>query len=463
MVMDGMAVLKEFVSFCQQNQLLPSGSSVVAACSGGPDSLALVDILWRLRETWQLRICVAHFEHGIRGEDSRQDAAFVAAFCREHGLEFVQEAAAVPDWAASHGQSLETAARNLRYAFLHRQRERLGPGAVIAIAHHGDDQAETVLQHLLRGSGLDGLSGMRPQAGRIIRPLLFTTKAVLEEYCRQRGLTPRHDATNDLPDCTRNRLRLELLPRLAREYNPGVRSALCRLAELAAADCDYLDGQAAHLLREMARPESGGWSLDRGAFRDLPLAMARRVLRQLVQQLQGSCQGWEARHFEQLREFLLTGESGRRLSLPGTFQAELVYGTVHFHKPLQPTAAAAAMPLQIPGQTRLEFFRCVVQAEIRSELPRDVGREAMYCDYDRLPGPVRVRSRRAGDRLRLAGGTKKLKDFFIDRKLPREARDRVPVFCAGEEILWLGGWRRTTVAAVRPDTKRYLFLQLKNI
>ncbi len=451
------------MDFCQQHQLLSLGSSVVAACSGGPDSLAMVDLLWRLREKWQLRICVAHFEHGIRGEVSRQDAAFVAEFCRQRGMEFVQESAAVPAWAASHGKSIETAARELRYAFLRRQQHCLGAGAVIATAHHGDDQAETVLQHLLRGAGLDGLSGMRPRAGSLIRPLLFTTKAALADYCQLRRLMPRHDATNDRPDGTRNRLRLELLPWLKREYNPAVQASLCRLADLAAADSDYLNEQAAALWKRLARRQPEGWCMERAAFRALPLAMARRVLRQLAVQLQGDCRGWEAQHFAHLREFLLHGESGKQMPLPGGIQAELIYGRACFHRPLDRQPPAGSIELQIPGITELKAFHCLVQAAIFDQLPPAVQRNAMYCDYDRLPGQLYVRSRQPGDRLQLAGGRKKLKDFFIDLKLPRSERDQVPVFCSGNEILWLGGWRRTLVAAPQPDTKRYLWLELKNI
>ena len=193
---------------------------------------------------------------------------------------------------------------------------------------------------VLRGSGLDGLSGMRPRAGAIIRPLLFTTKAAIGAYCRERQLTPRHDATNDLPEGTRNRLRLQLLPELARDYNPAVRDSLCRLAALAAADSDYLNEQAAALFAQLARRQADGWSLERAAFRALPLAMARRVLRQLVNALQGSCRGWEAQHFERLCSFIQTAETGKCLSLPGAVQAELIYDRVVFH-PVRPAAGLA--------------------------------------------------------------------------------------------------------------------------
>ena len=457
-----MALLKEFVSFCRQQELLERGAAVVVACSGGPDSLALLDLLWRLQPEWGLRLLVAHFEHGIRGEASRQDALFVADFCQERGLAFVQEAADVPAWAEVHGQSLETAARTLRYAFLRRQCGKLGPQAVIATAHHADDQAETVLAHLLRGSGLDGLSGMRPRAGAIIRPLLFTTKAAIGAYCRERQLTPRHDATNDLPEGTRNRLRLQLLPELARDYNPAVRDSLCRLAALAAADSDYLQAQAAALFVQLASRQADGWSLERAAFRALPLAMARRVLRQLVNALQGSCRGWEAQHFERLCSFIQTAETGKCLSLPGDVQAELIYDRVVFH-PVRPAAVLAPVQvLQVPGRTVLTAFDRIVEAELLSAPPAVTGPEFMYCDYDRLPGPVTVRQRRPGDRLRLSGGTKKLKDILIDAKVPRSERARIPVFCAGEEILWLGGWRRAAVAAAGPDTRTYLLLKIRN-
>ena len=204
-------MLEEAVRYARAQDLLHLGMHVLVACSGGPDSLALLDMLLQFRRRFRLVLTAAHFEHGIRGASSAEDARFVAAFCRERKVPCFIGHGDVPAVAKAQGKSVELAARELRYAFLWRTLERCGAD-VLATAHHADDQAETVLMRILRGTGLDGLAAMKPREGKKIRPLLFARREDILGYCQERGLEPRHDATNDIPDCTRNLLRLKVLP-----------------------------------------------------------------------------------------------------------------------------------------------------------------------------------------------------------------------------------------------------------
>ena len=231
-----MDILKRFEKNWQENIALPAGTLVLAACSGGIDSLALLDMLDLLKDRLGIQVAAAHFEHGIRGQASLEDADFVKEFCVSRGIECHVDFASVPEEAARAGESLETAARRLRYDFLRRIAARLvrqdgAAHVAIATAHHRDDQAETVLMHLIRGTGIRGLGGIRAIQGDLIRPLLFASKQELADYCQLRQLCPRHDATNDEADCFRNRLRLKLLPLLAEDYNPAIGDALCQLAD----------------------------------------------------------------------------------------------------------------------------------------------------------------------------------------------------------------------------------------
>ena len=259
--------------------LLPRGAHVVVACSGGPDSLALLSLLLELRPLLSLTVTAAHYEHGIRGGASAEDAAFVRRFCAARAVPCIVESGDVPQAAARASESLETAARRLRYAFLERTRGRVD-ASLIVTAHHADDQAETVLLHLLRGTGLDGLAGIpaRDAARHLVRPLLPFPKQELVDYCRARGFSPRHDATNDVPDALRNRVRLSLLPELARAYNPAIRQGLCRLADIAAEEREAAEHQAA---REAARlieqlPAGRARGEDAASWR-LPAAPALRA------------------------------------------------------------------------------------------------------------------------------------------------------------------------------------------
>ena len=261
-------------AFCKQNSLFAPGTAVLAACSGGPDSLALLHLLLSLRERWQLQLAAAHFEHGIRGAASLADAAFVRDFCQARGVPFYLGQADVPGYASAQQLSLETAARTLRYRFLRSTAAKLGEGTRIATAHQADDQAETVLMRILRGTGVDGLAGIAPRAGELIRPLLCATRAEIEAYCRQQGLEPRHDATNDVPDCTRNRLRLELLPQLAAEYNPDISAALCRLAAIASEESSFIASASAAAWEQAVLPSAAdSVRLSLAAWRPLPRAM----------------------------------------------------------------------------------------------------------------------------------------------------------------------------------------------
>ena len=310
--------------------VLPRGAHIVVACSGGPDSLALLSLLLELRPLLSLAVTAAHYEHGIRGEASAEDAAFVRRFCAARAVPCIVESGDVPRAAARTSESLETAARRLRYAFLERTRERVG-ASLIATAHHADDQAETVLLHILRGAGLDGLAGIpaRDAARHLVRPLLPFPKQELVDYCRARGFSPRHDATNDVPDALRNRVRLTLLPELARAYNPAIRQGLCRLADIVAEEreaAEHLAAQeAARLIEQLPAGRAHGedaasWHLPEApalradAACALPRALCRRVLRIYLARL-GRAQDVSFERTEALRR-LLFGTSGQRVELP---------------------------------------------------------------------------------------------------------------------------------------------------
>ncbi len=296
----GMAgFVQQVVKFARREGLLREGMGIVVACSGGPDSLALAEVLHVLTPRYQLRLCVAHFEHGIRGAASLADAQFVREYCGRRQLPCVVEAADVPHVAEQAGQSLETMGRELRYAFLERVRKEKGLD-VIATAHHADDQAETVLMHLLRGAGLTGLAGIRPRRGCIIRPFLGVTKAQIRAYLATCGLVPHEDATNETPDCLRNRVRLELLPLLRARYNPRITQALGQLAVLAADAQESMASDLPPVHLPIARSVlitlsaarqrlliRACWREATGLLTDLPFSAVERV-RQMVLQGAGS-------------------------------------------------------------------------------------------------------------------------------------------------------------------------------
>ena len=452
-------MIERVEAFCQQNKLFDRGDAIVIACSGGPDSLALADILLQLRQKWELQLCIAHFEHGIRGEASQADAAFVKSFAAEREVPFRMEEGDAPAYARERGLSLETAARDMRYAFLRRVSSELG-GACIATAHHADDQAETVLMHIIRGSGMDGLAGLRPARAGLIRPLLAVTRREIEAYCKARGLAPRHDATNDIPDCRRNQLRLELLPELRQKYNPSITAALCQLSLLAADESDFISAETDRLWPQLIKRRESVLLLDAQAVRALHPVLQRAVLRRAAEQLRGSLQGLGFVHFEALRD-MLGGTTGKSIVLPGGLTAQMSYGWLRLETGREKERLIfEPVTLKVPGFTELPINGLCAEVKLLAHRPELQGPGEFCCDFDQLAGPLVVRQRRQGDRLQLSYGTKKLKDFLVDAKVPRDERDHVLLFCDARGILWAAGLRKTILAQINAATRRFLYLKI---
>lgn len=296
---------------------------VLVAVSGGADSLALAELLINSRRRFDLELAIAHFDHGLRGQDSIDDATFVKNFSAERGIEFVGGQGDVRKFATEKKFSVETAARTLRYEFLSNARQRLNCDA-IALAHHADDQAETILMRLLRGAASSGLSAMKFRTrsdnyGLLLRPLLRFRKIELENFCRKKNLSPRLDATNFQTDATRNRIRLELIPTLE-NFNPALVETLCRLGEVAAQESDFIAAQAEEIFPAVVK----GNSIVRAEFLKLPTALQRAVIKKFLTQVTGSTKDFGFVHFEGVRKVLLNNLAG--VELPKSLRANLNHG-----------------------------------------------------------------------------------------------------------------------------------------
>ncbi len=305
-----------------------SGSLVVAV-SGGMDSVALLDALGRLRQRGKLpvKLVVAHLNHKLRGEESDDDEAFVRRLAAERELDCLTEQIPVADIAFQEKQNLEAVARRLRYEFLARTAETVG-AALVCTAHTLDDQAETVLMRLLRGTGMEGLAGIqsvRPlgQSVTLIRPLLSVTREEVAAHCNQYRLEFRHDSSNDSTFFTRNRIRQELLP-ILKSFNPRVAQTLARLANLLADDEDFLYSTTTKALAE-AR-QGNGLSIKRLMM--LHVAIRRRVLRMWVREVRGGLQRIEAVHLAAIERLIAAGKSGRVIELPGGWQVRRKSGVL---------------------------------------------------------------------------------------------------------------------------------------
>lgn len=297
-------------------------NKILIAVSGGADSLALAELMIHSRRSFGLEIFIAHFEHGLRGQASLDDAAFVKGFSEERGIKFIGGSGDVKTFAAEKKISIETAARLLRYEFFADARTKFNCDAV-ALAHHADDQAETILMRLLRGSTSAGLSAMkfrtRSEYGLLIRPLLRFRKVELENFCREKNLSPRSDSTNFELDATRNKIRLELIPTLE-NFNPALVETLCRFAEVTAEETDFIAAQTEKIFPAVVKSNS----IVRAEFVKLQPALQRTVIKKFLAQVTGSVKDFGFVHFEGVRKVLLNNLSG--VELPKNFRADLRHG-----------------------------------------------------------------------------------------------------------------------------------------
>ena len=406
---------KKVYHYIQDNQLLSPGDDVTVALSGGADSVALLWLLRELAHRLGIRLRAAHFHHGLRGEEADRDAEFCRALCADWEIPFTLGRGDVKAWAAAEGESLEEAARVLRYAFLNR----VAPGK-IAAAHNADDNAETLLLHLLRGTGPRGLGGIPPRRDRLIRPLLSCTRAEIEALLAQKGLPHVEDSSNAADDCLRNRLRHQVLP-LLRAENPGLSRTLGRTAALLRAEDAYLSRLAAEAAEECRTGE--GYSCER--LLALDPVPRRRVLMSALRVL-----GLEdpAEVYVEALEALLRAGPSASLDLPGGRKARREYDLLRFGPAAAPKTLPE-MPLRVPGDTVLPGdlgrIRCFVTKNSNLS-KKNLTTFALKCDMI-APSEMTVRGRRPGDRLRLPGGSKSLKALMIDRKLPARLRDSIPV------------------------------------
>lgn len=451
-----LARLKDFII---ANNMIQRGDAVLVGVSGGPDSMALLAALCALRAELGCTVLAAHLQHGLRPE-AEAEQELVRRRCAEYGVPLYCRSQDVRALAADNGWSLEEAGRNARYAFFRELKAETG-AAVIATAHHRDDRAESVLLHLLRGSGIRGLRGILPVNGDLIRPLLCVSRADIMAYAAQEHLTYCTDESNYDVEYTRNRIRHQLLPLLREDYNPAIDDALNRLAEVAAEDEALLEELSRAALAAVASAREGQTVVDRTALLALAPALQRRVWQALLHQLAVNDRGLEA--VERLRALSQKEGSSRRLILNDEVTARLEYDEII----LERGAAAAPAPapfyieLTAPGRAALPDGRCWELYHVdKADWQRRAGELAL--DAERLEWPLCLRSRRAGDRFEPLGmtGSKKLKDVLMEQKVPQSRRDEVPLLAAASGAVYaLPGRGVSRAAAVTAATARLLVIR----
>lgn len=440
-------------SYIRQNELLSPGEHVLVGVSGGADSLCLLLLLLRLKKDMQLTVTAAHVNHGIRAEAADADEEFVRTWCESHGIPLHCRLADVPAYAKKHGISTEEAGRDIRYQYFDELADDLGADK-IAVAHHLDDNAETILWNLFRGSGLTGASGIAPQRGRIIRPLLETSRAAIEEWLSRNQQTWCMDATNAELDYTRNRIRNAVMPYVTEHINKQAPKHLAQTGMLLGEIDIYMKEEAAHWISQHARIEPGMAELSLVPLKETAMAHRRYIIRQSLKRCMGGLRDVGLIHVKGILE-LIDGQAGRQINLPGGIVAvktserikigkDSVWGDADGPLHYKITVLARKKGQKIPDSPCVKWF-----------------------DYDTIKGMVCCRNRRTGDRISVLAmnaeksyGSKKLKDYMIDAKIPRKEREFVRVFADGQEIMWVVGHRMSEAYKVTADTRNILQIEM---
>ena len=465
-------LLHRVVRTIRSRSLLERGQHLLVGISGGPDSVALLSILHRLRSSWGLTLSAVHCNYGLRGAESEEDQQFVEVFC--HGLGVPLHVRRVGLHTGGRKASLQAEARDLRYRVMQEIAETCGADR-IAVGHTADDQAETVLLWMLRGAGLTGLSGMPAfRDHKVIRPLYDTKRQEILTYLRTAGLSFREDSSNVQPRYLRNRVRGEVVPMLNRLVPSSV-DALCELADICREDDRYLDQQLdARSSSAVKRGSAGGWAIDRGFLLELPQALQRRCIRNLFRQDDEQFRSPSVRTVDHIIRLASKKRSGSGLDVKG---GHLVVDDrqVRF-VPLHARALSlVGQPhgrcqerLSVPGEIIWSGTgqRVQVQQQARTQVCAPLGKDRILVDADRVSLPLIVRNWLPGDRFHpsgMGGHSKKLQDFFTDLKIPIAARSRIPLVVAPEGILWVVGYRQDNRWVPTPATERCLVFTSDNL
>jgi tRNA(Ile)-lysidine synthase len=434
---------KKVLRYIREHALCSPGDTLIVAFSGGADSTALLDILANL-PGHNLELVVAHLNHLLRGAEADDDELFARAAAERYGCPFALARVDVAVLARQTGVSLEEAGREARYAFL-REVAVKHAAVAVAVGHHKGDQAETILLRLLRGAGGSGLSGMRPKnsAGTIVRPLLFLRRPEIEAYLHKRGLSWREDSSNAEIRFLRNRIRHELLPYLE-SFNTDVEERLYRTAEALAADEEVLAAAAAGAFLRAVAVTASGADADIEALCREPLALRKRLYRQAIEIVKGDLRRISSTHLAAIDKLVFAARPNSELVLPGGIRVIRAYRLLRFTlQREEPLSGGGELLIARPGDYTLPCGgRLLIEESSESAATgHATGVNTLVILAGQLQFPLTVRYFRAGDRFIPSGmtGRKKLKNLFIDRKIPLQTRKRIPLLADRGEIVWVCG------------------------
>ncbi len=446
-------------------RMLSRKDRIIVGVSGGADSVALLSVLHRLRREYDISLVVAHLNHNLRGEESLRDEEFVKDLALE--LDLPYETRTIPARGLEKkGMTVQEAARDARFSFF-RSLVRKHGGHKVALGQTADDQSETMVMRFIRGAGVGGLKGIPPVRDTlIIHPLIEVGREAIEAYLAKEGLSYMEDSSNRQDVYLRNLIRRHLIP-ILEEYNPSLKVSLGRMGQVLLQEDEYMTAQVEEAWSRIARLDGGVVGLDLTEFRHLHPAIQFRLLRQSVGSVSGnSMKRLGVNHILSLVDMASGERPHAEIHLPGRFTARRIYDRLEIGKGERASSPVFDHPVACPGVTPIQELgkKLLVEFVSRWDLGESTS-QSVFMDARRLSLPLRVRNCRRGDRFRPLGmtGSKKLKDCFINWKVPIDERARVPLILAGDTIVWVVGYRISQDVRVTADAERVIHMEVMNL
>lgn len=461
-------IFDKVLSTINKHNLIQKGDKIVLGLSGGPDSVCLLHVLNRLKKDFNIEIYAAHLNHQIRGIEAQKDALYVSKLCEDMGIIFFVKSINVPKYCENEGLSLEEGARKLRYEMFYEIKDKIKANK-IAIGHNLNDQAETVMMRIMRGTGLKGLKGIDYiRDNCIIRPILDVKRNEIEEYCEAYNLNPRIDKTNLENIYTRNKIRLDLLPYMKDNFNSNVIESIVRMSNSLKSDNDYIEKEAEAKFREVSNiKEKGFVEINLDDFVCLHDAIKVRVLRNSIKHILGDTNFVDQRHIEDIMSLEDNSKVNKMLTLPRNIfvyrkkdsiiltNEEIVNEEIEFY-------------YNVPsnGFIKIKELKQIIETQVMSidrYKSMKLDNSSKGFDFNKVKGGIVIRSRRQGDKIKLAMGSKKVKDLFIDLKIPREERCKIPIITDGEGIICVGDYKISENYKIDESTKEVLKINFNKL
>ncbi|MDY4079494.1 MAG: tRNA lysidine(34) synthetase TilS [Clostridium sp.] len=456
---------KRFLKFIKEKNIVKSGDKILVGLSGGPDSVCMLNLLCSIRDEEKIEVAAAHINHMLRGEEADKDEEYSKRLCESLGVRFFSKRIDINKYALETGKSSELAGREARYDFFNEIINKINFNK-IATAHNANDQAETILMRIMRGTGLEGLGGIPvAREGKYIRPILFMKREEVEQYCKENNLNPHIDATNLERIYSRNKVRLDILPYMKNNFNPNIVETINRMALLLQDDNEFIEEEVNKAYKDNCFERENSIVISKNLF-NIHSAIVTRVIRKALFKINKSNYDMEMKNIEDIIELSNLG-TNKRVDLPKDIYAENVYGDIIIRKKeyiKNKLSNELILNKKDILHNEVIFDEYIINFDVvnNKDIKQENDELIKKFDYDKI-NIVTIRYRKDGDRITPLGmkGSKKLKDIFIDMKIPKEKRDEIPLIQFNDDISWIVGIKMSDKFKITKETKHILKVSVK--